>query len=80
MEREAEALTDLTDAKARVALYGSGRVLHALAAFCGTDQRLTSKEATDAFLELAAAMREEASGRTSGKEVKTELSTIFFQH
>ena len=75
----ADALADLTDAKVRIALCGSGRVLHALAAFCRTDQRLTSNLATEAFLELAAAMRQDASGRTDAKDAKRELSTIFFQ-
>jgi hypothetical protein len=73
-----DALADLTDAKLRIALYGSGPVLRALAAFCRTDQRLASKVANGAFLELAAAMRKDADGGSAGEHVKAELSTIFF--
>lgn len=62
---EAEALRLLTDAKVRIAVYGSPAVVQALARFVGEGENLALSPARAAFTSLAAAMRTDAGKRQS---------------
>jgi hypothetical protein len=78
-ETAGAVLAHLTDAKVRIALYGSDAVIRALAAFCRTDQRLASAAARDSFLLLAIAIRADATAPQAAAGVKHELVTIFYE-
>jgi hypothetical protein len=53
----AEVMRAAADAKARIAVYGTGRAIAALAAFERAGAALTSPTAQEAFIALVAAMR-----------------------
>jgi hypothetical protein len=77
-ETAGNAVADLTDAKVRIALYGSEGVIRTLATFCETEQRLSSQSARDAFLLLAVAMRADATAPQAAARSTHELATILY--
>jgi len=66
------AVTDAADAKARIAVYGSTAVVHALARFEEADPTLDNARSTECFLSLVAAMRE-AVGETTLNDLRAVL-------
>ncbi len=75
----AVALTDLTDAKTRIALYGSDSVLSALESFGRTNETLSEETANSALIALIAAMREDATGQRCRAETKVALAAILLK-
>ena len=74
MDRSTEAVTQLTDAKARMAIYASDEVMRLLAAVEETGAVLTYAPSMTAFVNLAAQMRKE-SGGSGGSE---HLAAVLF--
>lgn len=66
------AVTDAADAKARIAVYGSTAVVHALATFEEAGPTLDNDRSTACFLSLVAAMRE-AVGETTVNDLRAVL-------
>jgi hypothetical protein len=61
--REREMLSRLTDAKARICLYGSGQVVLKLAEFERLGGRVSSDTQQDAFVDVLIAMRGDGHAR-----------------
>jgi hypothetical protein len=66
------AVTDAADAKARIAVYGSTAVVHALARFEEAGPALDNARSTECFLCLVAAMRKTA-GEVSPRDLELVL-------
>ena len=76
---EAEAITALIDAKARIAVYGSAEVAKALAAFFREFGKLDSSAALAAFVGLVSLMRAETpSGRDRRALSSRDIGQILF--
>ncbi len=73
VDLQRSALTDAIDAKSRIAVYGSVRVVQALAAFEQAGPQLDNPHSVACFLAVVAAMR-----RHSGKAIADDLKTLLF--
>lgn len=75
-DRITTALTNLTDAKIRIFLYGSTRVVESLAEFCRTDQRLDTPIASQTFISLLRKMRGDTAERRSKMITEHDIFSI----
>lgn len=72
-----QAIAKLTDAKARIVIYGDSAVIKELAKFDRAHKELNSNEAYEAFLKIALEMRNDAIGKREGEDPK-DLKQILF--
>jgi len=76
-EKELEALIAMTDAKARIAVYGSPEVASALGVFFKEYAHLSSPEAMSCFIAAMSKMRDQTVG-ASGSVPDSVLARLFF--
>lgn len=76
--RTNEALRQLTEAKARISVYGAKEVAQAIATFARGNQSLASFDGQRAFMSIVYAMRHDAAGQR-GRLSTGELAAILVE-
>ncbi|WP_406643336.1 hypothetical protein [Pectobacterium brasiliense] len=77
-EKRREAFLKVVDAKARICLYGSERVIHTFAEFEKLGSSISTKPQRDAFIKMAMFMRKDAGLKKLPAE--SDLSIVLLGH